>query len=346
MAEVLPKMPEIPPVVHAVGFSAWKRPIVRKFLRDRLVIFTRNTARIPAGSTVLVWGRRVLEGNDLRIIRVEDGFIRSVGLGARLTPPLSWVFDPVGIYYDAGAPSYLEKLLETAAFDDALLARAARLRERLVADGITKYNTGDSPWKRPRHEKRVILVPGQVETDASVHFGSPHTSKNRDLLARVREGNPDSYIVYKPHPDVMAGLRLGGKRIDEAKALCDEIVTDVSAAEILNAVDEVHTMTSLMGFEALLRGKKVVCYGAPFYAGWGLTVDLLPVERRTRRLTLDELVCATLLLYPRYIDRQGTRDATPEETLDTIKEWKRSAEKETPGVFRALLDLFLRLRAY
>lgn len=340
-------MPELPPVVHAVGFSAWKRPIVRKFLRDKLVIFVRNTARIPAGSTVLVWGRRVLEGNDLRIIRVEDGFIRSVGLGAHLTPPLSWVFDPVGIYYDAGAPSYLERLIETAAFDDVLIERAARLRERLVADDVTKYNTGTRAWQRPENGKRVILVPGQVETDASVQFGSPHTTKNLDLLARVRESNPDSYIVYKPHPDVMAGLRLGEKNyLDDAEALCDEIVADASSAKILNAVDEVHTMTSLMGFEALLRNKKVVCYGAPFYAGWGLTTDLFPIERRVRRVSIDELVCAALLVYPRYIDLRGTRDVTAEETLDTIKEWKKSEERKTRGFPRAILDFFLRMRAY
>src|SRR5206468_9475368 len=67
--------------------------------------------------------------------------------------------------------------------------------------------------------------------------------------------------------------------------------------------DEVHVNTSQAGFEALLRGKAVTTYGVPFYAGWGLTKDLGPVPvRRSTIRTIDELVAATLLLYPRYLD--------------------------------------------
>ena len=53
----------------------------------------------------------------------------------------------------------------------------------------------------------------------------------------------------------------------------------------------------------MLRGRAVTTYGVPFYAGWGLTNDLGPVpDRRTSRRNLDELVAATLLIYPRYFD--------------------------------------------
>jgi capsular polysaccharide export protein len=60
-------------------------------------------------------------------------------------------------------------------------------------------------------------------------------------------------------------------------------------------------MTSLVGLEALIRGKKVYTYGLPFYAGWGLTEDAKTCERRTLERTLDELVAAAFILYPRYI---------------------------------------------
>jgi len=53
-------------------------------------------------------------------------------------------------------------------------------------------------------------------------------------------------------------------------------------------------MTSLSGFEALLRDKKVVTYGSPFYAGWGLTEDHAVTERRCRRRTLEELIYLAL----------------------------------------------------
>jgi capsular polysaccharide export protein len=61
-------------------------------------------------------------------------------------------------------------------------------------------------------------------------------------------------------------------------------------------------MTSLAGFEALLHQKRVITYGLPFYAGWGLTQDRHAIHRRGRKLALDELVAAALILYPRYID--------------------------------------------
>ena len=71
----------------------------------------------------------------------------------------------------------------------------------------------------------------------------------------------------------------------------------------IDAVDEIWTMTSLLGFEALLRGKKVTCLGSPFYAGWGLTDDrAMPIARRTARLDLPALVYAALIAYPRYRD--------------------------------------------
>jgi capsular polysaccharide export protein len=37
--------------------------------------------------------------------RMEDGFIRSSGLGSDLLAPLSLVLDKTGIYYDASRPA-------------------------------------------------------------------------------------------------------------------------------------------------------------------------------------------------------------------------------------------------
>ncbi|MHA6205819.1 capsular polysaccharide export protein, LipB/KpsS family [Dyella soli] len=318
----------LPDRIYALGFSAWKRPIVRRFLQGRELRFVRRAQSVPAGATLAVWGSKAVCPSlrpNIKVIRLEDGFLRSVGLGADLVQPLSWVVDTRGVYYDATRESDVEYLLQKASFDAALLERAAVLRKRLVESGITKYNVGSQRWQRPARTCRVILVPGQVESDASIALGAPGIRTNMDLLRAVRQSNPDAYIVYKPHPDVVAGLRARGNGEHDATALADEIVVDSAMADMLPQVDEVHVLTSLAGFEALLRHKAVTAYGQPFYAGWGLTKDVVPVTRRTRRLALDDLVAAVLILYPRYISRVSGQLITVESALDELSAWRDAA---------------------
>lgn len=319
-----------------VGLSLWKRSVVAPFLRHggarvRFVDSPAALRRLPpdASRRVVLWGARrpdvaaVAQDLGLPVLRMEDGFIRSVGLGSNLIAPLSLVIDDLGIYFDPRTPSRLEAILERGGFDDAELAEARSVRTALVDARIGKYNVGNGgvvlPSPRPA---KVILVPGQVEDDASIRTGSPWISTNLSLLSSVRAANPDAFIVFKPHPDVVSGNRAGAVALHEACRLADAVAPESDVIACVEQADEVHTMTSLTGFEALLRGKRVVCYGAPFYAGWGLTHDVfanvssgaepVPVagglpdthpvwSRRTRRLTLDELIAGTLLRYPRYV---------------------------------------------
>ena len=351
-----------PALLYAVGFSDWKKPIIEAYFQGSSVRFAQRLQQVPAGLPVIGWGLKSLESplrwyefgtkrgvaedvSDRTVIRIEDGFLRSVGLGADLVRPLSWVVDKRGIYYDATRLSDLEHILQNEPFDEALLARALALRERIVTTGLTKYNVGSGAWQRPAEAAQVILVPGQVETDASIAYGAPEgvcsVRRNMDLLKAVRQANPDAYVVYKPHPDVLAGLRVKG--LDEGSALqwCDEQVVDVPMGEMLGLVDEVHVITSLAGFEALLRGKKVTCYGQPFYAGWGLTLDIAPLARRTRRLSLGQLVAGALILYPTYVSRTTGRFTTPERALDELMAWRAQGPSTLPW-WRKLLRVVLR----
>ena len=94
-------------------------------------------------------------------------------------------------------------------------------------------------------------------------------------------------------------------------------------------------MTSLMGFEALLRGKTVAVHGRPFYAGWGLTEDASGAGfDRGRALTLDELTAAALILYPRCIDPETRLPCPPERVLEALAE-ERAAPR---GPRRRLRD--------
>jgi capsular polysaccharide export protein len=307
-----------------VGMSAWKRRAIAPFLAGAGGA-PRFAATVEAGIAVaraegrrlVVWGSTAVEPRDHEapppVVRAEDGFLRSVGLGAAFVRPASLVFDPIGIYYDPNRPSGFEALAETTAFDAALLERAARLRRTIVEMRLSKYNeTTEGRIDMPAGRRRV-LVPGQVEDDASVRLGSPEVRTNAELLRRARARWPDAHLIYKPHPDVHAGYRAGAVP-PEVAALADRVITDVAMPAVLAAVDHVETMTSLTGFEALLRGLTVTTHGIPFYAGWGLTEDLLACPRRTRRLALDELVAVALLLYPRYVDPE-TGLPCPVETV-------------------------------
>ncbi len=300
----------------------WKRRRIRDLIGEVLPHRARAGAAVRIAAlhhgAVAGWASRLPPGLAERadaagvaVYRIEDGFIRSAGLGAGLVLPASIVVDRRGLYYDPATSSDLEHMLETEDFAPDLLQRARNLAAMIVARGVTKYNLGGGDVALPAG-RRIILVPGQVSDDRSVLLGGAGIADMAALLARVRMAEPDSYVLFKPHPDVDAGLRLGA--IPDALALshADAIVRGVALAPLLDKVDAVHTLTSLTGFEALLRGRPVICHGQPFFAGWGLTRDMAPVLRRTRRRNLAELVAATLIRYPLYCDPRTGTPCTPE----------------------------------
>lgn len=300
------------PIQSVMGIAYWKKPTVTALLwGGSKVPYGRSSHDLPEGAPVAIWRARLSASQQRAIaeaqpaiIEIEDGFIRSNGLGADCVPPLSIIVDAAGPHFAPGEPSELERLLQDGAFPADLLARARALREAIVAGGLSKYETGGSePLARPGGDRRHVLVPGQVEDDRAVTSGGALAS-NLELLRRARaEAGPDAYVIYKPHPDVLAGHRRGLIPQEEMTALADRVETQAPIAALIAMVDELHVNSSLAGFEALMRGKQVTVHGVPFYAGWGLTVDRGPVPaRRTARRTLDEVVAAALLRYPRYLD--------------------------------------------
>ncbi len=313
---------EFPNHVMGINFSRWKKPFIKYFLQGSDIRFFRKLPYTEKDyeRPNVVWGNqyRLNLQSKKNVLRLEDGFLRSSGLGADLISPLSLIIDDVGIYYDSTRPSRLENILNQQILSQAQLARAAQLRKKIIDLKLTKYNVGFGAWKRPHNVNKVILVVGQVVSDASIEFGSPIVKSNAKLLKKVRADNANSYIIYKPHPDVIAKLRQKDKKEERSHIFCDEIIANLSIDEVFSQVDEVHTMTSLMGFEALMRGVKVICYGMPFYAGWGLTTDMLKCTRRNRNLSLDELVYGTLISYPRYFDYEKKIFIEPEGAVNKL----------------------------
>jgi len=314
----------------ATGMRAWKRgPMQGFFGRDKAVRFVSDPDRAAAiakasGRTLLGWASSVPDG--FAGLRVEDGFLRSRGLGAALVPPLSLCVDDLGIYYDPTRESRLERLI-AAPLPPGGADRARRLRETVLKTGVTKYNLtgGDAgaavaALRAARPGAPVILIPGQVEDDASIRLGAGEVRTNRALLQAARAAHPEAILLFKPHPDVEAGLRAGA--VPEAGTLADLVLDGIGADAALSLADRVWTMTSGLGFEALMRGLAVTCLGAPFYAGWGLTDDRGAVPDRRRavrpRPDLDRLVHAALIAYPRYRDPVKGVPCPPELAVERL----------------------------
>lgn len=316
----------------ASGMRLWKRqPLQNVFGRYAPVRFQDDPDRARAlRRPWMVWASKAETGQE-KVVRVEDGFLRSRGLGAELIPPLSLVTDDLGIYYDPSAPSRLEHLIRARRkLRPDQTQRVEKLIRALTDERLSKYNLSGEVPELPTG--RRVLVVGQVEDDASIRLGTGAISTNQGLLETARAARPSDILIYKPHPDVEAGLRTGAC---EAEAVADVVAKHTDIAALLEQVEEVWTMTSLAGFEALLRGVPVVTAGVPFFAGWGLTEDLGDVPPRRREdIPLNGLVHATLIDYPRYFDPM-TGTACP---VEVIVDRLRTGQLPRAGIANRLLS--------
>lgn len=326
--------------------APWKRSYVRNYLNEYKVIFVGLSHNLEkyeslvgfADTVVIVWGRSVLKHVDdfahnfsLPIYHIEDGFVRSVGLGANRVAPMSICFDKSGLYYDSNEPSDLENLLNFYDFnnDRELMTRAEKLFDSIVENNVTKYNLPDTSISEsiygPKTKKRVLVI-GQVEDDQSLIYGCNKLLSNRDLLEIAISENQNSQIIYKRHPDIMLGRRQELSNVGDLGDYIESLTINLSLKDALNQVDHVYTMTSLAGFEALMHGVHVTTLGAPFYSGWGLTDDRSPVSRRKRSLSILEVFAAAYILYPRYRSEDTLSRSDLSQTINAVIENKRRDE--------------------
>nr|WP_116288865.1 capsular polysaccharide biosynthesis protein [Ensifer sp. LCM 4579] len=328
-------------VVHV---TEWKRSFLARYFPERRFHFlpkdlsARDFERVwkprilsREGCEFLVWGPElppalaaIARERKLPVTFLEDGFLRSVRPSASRTPPLSLALDSRTPYFDCTRPSDLEMLLGSYDFaaDPALLARARAGIESLIESGISKYNGGRQRTAEAVYGEKTgkrVLVIGQVEDDASIRYGCPVPLTNNDLVRLAAAEQPAAQILYKPHPDVLSRVRPARSDPAEVAHLAIIVTETLPLAEALKTVDHVYTITSLAGFEALMRGIKVTTAGSPFYAGWGLTDDRQAHPRRGRKLTLEALFAGAYLLYPRYFHLETGEETSFEATVATIR---------------------------
>jgi len=324
--------------IAILSSGIWQlRDVVREITQMEPVRWLPPLRR-PKFGCVAGWGlkhttrraRALASKSDVSFLALEDGFIRSVFPGAE-SLPVSLVADRTGVHYDATASSDLEHLIAASALngEPERLRRAARGLALLRREAISKYNhaprytSAELGLTGFRRRGRVLVV-DQTRGDSSIKYGLATSETFSEMLEAARRENPDSEILVKLHPEVVSGRKKGhftGLR-DPSLRLIEH---DVNPWSLIELVDKVYVVTSQLGLEALMARKHVVCFGAPFYAGWGLTDDRRLIQRRRARPTIEQLFAAVYFDYSRYISPESKREISFEEAVEWIS--KRRQEE-------------------
>jgi len=260
-----------------------------------------------------------------RLTLNEDGFIRSIGLGIDGYPSFSLVKDDVGIYYDATTSSKLENILNSYNFtEDIQLMQDTKKAIKLISKyNISKYNSSvDLRDDFFQDDKDRVLVIAQVAGDASLKYGMLDDYTTDDMIDAAIKENPNADVYLKVHPDVLSGKKSSDIDIESAKKRCMIIEENVNPISLLKYFKKVYTKTSQMGFEALLVGCECVCFGMPFYAGWGITTDKSKCLRRQRELSVQEVFAGAYILYTNYYNPYDKKDSDILDTIEVINKLK------------------------
>lgn len=327
-------------VAFLTNFPVWKRAYTAEFLKSQgfeAVYFynlksplwkVKKRLKNQIDPTVVIWGMRanahlldIIEQQSLPVFRMEDGFVRSVGLGAKHIRPLSFVLDKSGwLYFDATHPNGLEAFLSKHQFSQDELNLARQMIDKILRLQITKYNLNEQGhYDVSSQSGKKILVIGQCEDDASILYGSPHIKLNTELIEQAIQENPEATIYFRPHPDVTAGLR---DSVSDVYSVSPDVVILDQPFDLWGNIDHfetIYVLTSLAGFEAAMRGCHVRVFGHPFYSGWGITQDEYPHPRRDRELTVEAVFYAAYMHLTHYIHPKTTMPITLDEAIDILQ---------------------------
>ena len=238
-------------------FTLWLKPFIKR-----------------VNPVIYIWGYKAPEyfidyirGQNLDVFFLEDGFIRSGPEDDSSAPPLSIVMDSQAPYFDTTRPNDLTDLIanfdfEQDGYDEAL---AQEMLDYYVAHRVSKYNHQPYVDVVPIYgikNKKRILVLGQVPHDDSLKYGGGVGISLLNAVNKAVEENPTAQIIVKPHP-----MTLDNPSVVNSlnKLNCLVLTQPIHLVDALETVDHVYTITSLGGFEALLRGKEVTVLGRPFY---------------------------------------------------------------------------------
>ena len=234
---------------------------------------------------------------------------------------IGFIIDDLGYYYDSRQPSRIEKTLNDPNFKltDEQLILSKKLINKIIDNKLTKYSKYTELGANNNLEliENSILVIEQKNGDASLHFAGVQEGDFSEMLKDACLNNSNNTVYLKRHPDNILGEKSFEINTEDFHNLV--ILPDnVSVISVLDKCHTVYTLSSQVGFEALLRGKSVKTYGLPFYSGWGVTDDMKTCSRRTQKRSIEEIFYVICIMYSVYVNSIDGSIIDMEESLDFI----------------------------
>jgi capsule polysaccharide export protein KpsC/LpsZ len=313
--------------IYGYGFDHWKKFITDWYPSYQFYFINGKTTpeqfdaqwaikiKKDSSAKLMLWkGRspkylqRFVSENKIDVLYMSEGFMCGVESKNLSVPPCSIILEDLSPYYDCSRPSGLEDLLNRYDFDSDIIEKSKKLMKTIVDQGLTQYNHQyfNDQIICEYHKKRILVV-GQREDSPAVVYGCPAIRANQALIELAQFDYPDAMVIYRPHPEVILQSKGDGRKAliakQHLKKMSDHYYVDtrdIPISQLLQTIDHVYVLNSLVGLESLIRNIPVTVVGYPFYAGWGLTDDRYPIARRARKLSIEELVAAAYLLYPKY----------------------------------------------
>jgi capsule polysaccharide export protein KpsC/LpsZ len=342
-------------VIYGYGFDHWKAVIQEWYPLYQFYFINGKTTpeqfdaewakkiKQDPNAKLMLWkGRspkylqRFIAENKLNVWYMSEGFICGLEPKSLSSPPYSIFLEEHSPYYDCSKPSGLENLLNHHDFDSIIIENSKALIRTIVDQGLSQYNCQPivEEFLVDRRKKRILVV-GQNEDSPAVIYGCPAIHANQALIELAQFDHPDADVIYRPHPEVVLQSKGDGHKALLAKQHLEKMsehycidIRDISIAQLLQTIDHVYVLTSLVGLESLMRNIPVTVVGCPFYAGWGLTDDRYPIARRQRTLSIEAVVAAAYLLYPKYYlgSEEVPIDDVIDHLLDHRSQWWSSTQ--------------------
>jgi hypothetical protein len=174
-------------------------------------------------------------------------------------------------------------------------------RARLFADHVTRKRREDAdneylrPWRmlsmnaaewtrariaRPFYDqldpqRPFVYFPLHVTDDYKIKKIIPHCVDQASIVEQIADALPPGYdLVLKEHPMSIGRNSIALLRRMRARRNIRLVEPYTNSHDLIRASQAVAVISSTVGLEALLYDKPVLTLGEPFYAGYGITLDL------------------------------------------------------------------------